>query len=81
MTRQNTRSAWEMDRDHLIHPYADFASFKEEGSQVISSAKGMHVTDSTGRTLLDGIAGLWCVNIGYGRDELAEAAARPVEER
>ena len=78
MTRQNTRSAWEMDRDHLIHPYADFASFKEEGSQVISSAKGMHVTDSTGRTLLDGIAGLWCVNIGHGRQDMAEAIAAQV---
>ncbi|QFT60804.1 L-Lysine-8-amino-7-oxononanoate aminotransferase (plasmid) [Sulfitobacter sp. THAF37] len=78
MTRLNTRSAWEMDRAHLLHPYTDFASFKEEGSQVIEGASGIHVTDSSGRKLLDGIAGLWCVNIGHGRKDMAEAIAKQV---
>ncbi|WP_372993453.1 aminotransferase class III-fold pyridoxal phosphate-dependent enzyme, partial [Sulfitobacter sp.] len=78
MTHPNTRSAWEMDRDHLLHPYSDFATFKDEGSQVIESANGIHVTDSTGRKLLDGIAGLWCVNIGHGRRDMAEAIAKQV---
>ena len=78
MTHPNTRSAWEMDRDHLLHPYTDFATFKDEGSQVIESANGIHVTDSTGRKLLDGIAGLWCVNIGHGRRDMAEAIAKQV---
>lgn len=78
MTRQNTRSAWEMDRAHLLHPYTDFATFKEEGSQVVEAASGMYVTDSTGRKMLDGIAGLWCVNIGHGRKDMAEAIAKQV---
>ncbi|MBY5986573.1 aminotransferase [Roseovarius atlanticus] len=78
MTISNARSAWEKDRDHLIHPYADFSTFKEEGSQVIASAKGMYVTDTDGRQLLDGIAGLWCVNIGHGREDMAEAISRQV---
>ena len=80
MTRQNTRSAWDMDRAHLLHPYTDFATFRDEGSQVIESASGMYVTDSTGRRLLDGIAGLWCVNIGHGRTDMAEAIAKQVTD-
>jgi adenosylmethionine-8-amino-7-oxononanoate aminotransferase len=78
MNRQNARTAWDMDRDHLIHPYTDFATFKDEGSQVIENASGVHVTDSTGRRLLDGIAGLWCVNIGHGRRDMADAIAQQV---
>lgn len=74
----NARSAWQMDRDHVLHPYTDFSSFAETGSQIIESAQGMYVTDDRGRRLLDGIAGLWCVNIGHGRKEMAEAISRQV---
>ena len=67
------QSVWQMDKDHFIHPYTDFSVFGEEGSQVISSAKGVTVTDDRGRDYLDSIAGLWCVNIGHGREEMADA--------
>lgn len=76
----NDRSAWEKDRDHVLHPYTDFSSFGRTGSQIIEKASGMYVTDHRGRRLLDGIAGLWCVNIGHGRAEMAEAIARQVLE-
>ncbi len=66
-------SIWQMDRDHFIHPYTDFAVFGEDGSQVISGARGVTVTDDQGRDYLDAIAGLWCVNIGHGREEMADA--------
>lgn len=69
---------WEADRAHFIHPYTDFSSFHSEGSQIISRASGMHVTDADGRQYLDGMAGLWCVNIGHGRQEMAEAIAAQV---
>ncbi len=69
---------WQMDRDHFIHPYTDFSSFKEEGSQVIVNAEGAYVADSEGNRFLDGIAGLWCVNVGHGRREIAEAMADQV---
>jgi adenosylmethionine-8-amino-7-oxononanoate aminotransferase len=65
-------SIWQMDKDHFIHPYTDFAVFGEEGSQVISTARGVTVTDDKGRDYLDSIAGLWCVNIGHGREEMAD---------
>lgn len=79
-TRPNTRSAWEMDRAHVLHPYTDFTSFAETGSQIIACAEGMYVTDTDGRRLLDGIAGLWCVNIGHGRTEMAAAVARQITD-
>ena len=78
MTKANTNSAWAKDRAHVLHPYTDFSTFQEEGSQVISGAEGMYVTDTEGRKLLDGIAGLWCVNIGHGRREMADAISDQV---
>jgi len=74
------RSLWQMDKDHFIHPYTDFSTFKDEGSQIISKASGVRVTDHEGNEFLDAIAGLWCVNIGHGRQEMAEAIADQVLE-
>ncbi len=78
MNRTDTTSIRDKDRAHLLHPYTDFSSFAAEGSQIIERAQGMHVTDTEGRRLLDGIAGLWCVNIGHGRKEMAEVIADQV---
>ena len=74
----DAQSVWQMDRDHVIHPYTDFSTFAEEGSQVITGAEGAYVVDAEGNRFLDGIAGLWCVNIGHGRKEMAEAIAEQV---
>lgn len=65
--------AWQADKDHFIHPYTDFTTFGREGSQVITEASGVTVTDTEGRTYLDAIAGLWCINLGHGRTEIADA--------
>ena len=67
-----------MDRDHYIHPWTDFSVFKEKGSLVIAESEGAYVFDSDGKRYLDGIGGLWCVNIGYGNEEMAEAIADQV---
>ena len=74
----NADALWQMDRDHVIHPYTDFSRFKQEGSQVIMAAEGAHIVDADGKRFLDGIAGLWCVNIGHGRKEMAEAISEQV---
>lgn len=63
------------DIDHHVHPFTDFAVFKEQGSLVVAEAEGAYIYDSEGNQYLDGIAGLWCVNVGYGRDEIAQAMA------
>ena len=70
--QEQTPSIWQMDKDHFIHPYTDYSVFEKEGSQVITGAKGVTITDDKGRDYLDAIAGLWCVNIGHGREEMAD---------
>lgn len=69
---------WQKDRDHFLHPWTHFDTFKRDGSLVIRDAEGAYVTDASGRRYLDGIGGLWCVNIGYGRQEMAQAIAEQV---
>lgn len=68
------------DIDHHFHPFTDFSSFKESGSLILAEAEGAYLTDSEGKRYLDGIAGLWCVNIGYGREEMARAIANQVRQ-
>ncbi|RWI98519.1 aspartate aminotransferase family protein [Mesorhizobium sp.] len=69
-----------LDRAHLIHPVASYRGHEALGVRVLKSAKGATVTDASGRQLLDGFAGLWCVNAGYGHDSIVEAAARQMRE-
>ena len=69
---------WQKDHDHVIHPWTDFAHWDEKGSEIMAEADGIHVYDSRGNKFIDGIGGLWCVNIGYGREEMAEAIAEQV---
>ena len=79
----NTRPTAELqalDAAHHVHPFSAQAALAEKGTRVIRSADGVWLTDSEGQAILDGMAGLWCVNIGYGRHELAEAAARQMRE-
>lgn len=70
----------EADRKHFIHPYTDFSTFKKNGSQIISRANGVTVVDADERQYLDAIAGLWCVNIGHGREEMADAISDQIKE-
>ena len=70
----------ELDRQHLVHPVSSFRGHEERGVRVLRSAKGATVTDSEGRELLDGFAGLWCVNAGYGHESVVEAAAQQMRD-
>ena len=71
-------SLWQKDHDHFLHPWTHFDSFKRDGSLIIREAEGAYVWDVAGKRYLDGIGGLWCVNIGYGRKEMAQAIADQV---
>jgi len=64
----------DLDRRHHLHPFTNHRQMFAAGARIIESASGAHITDSDGKRYLDFMAGLWCVNIGYGRDELAEVA-------
>ncbi|MEP3329529.1 aspartate aminotransferase family protein [Sedimentitalea sp.] len=69
-----------LDAAHHMHPFTTGDELAEKGARIITRAKGVTLTDSEGNEILDGMAGLWCVNIGYGREELAEVAARQIRE-
>lgn len=62
------------DAKHHIHPFTDAKEINDQGTRVIVKADGIYIWDAEGNKMLDGMAGLWCVNVGYGRKELAEAA-------
>ncbi len=82
MTNKNPQTlAWQnLSNDHHLAPFSDFKQLKEVGPRIITSAKGVYLWDSEGHKILDGMAGLWCVAIGYGRDELADAASKQMRE-
>jgi len=69
-----------LDAAHHIHPFSDRAAMNAKGARVITRADGVYLWDSEGEKLLDGMAGLWCVNLGYGRQELVDAAARQMSQ-
>lgn len=70
-----SNSLIEQDRAHLMHPLVSLRGHEERGVTVLQSAKGCFVTDREGNILLDGFAGLWCVNAGYGQESIVEVAA------
>ncbi len=69
-----------LDAAHHLHPFTDGAALNALGARVITRADGVMLTDSEGNEYLDGMAGLWCVNIGYGRKELADVAAAQMQQ-
>ena len=75
-----SNSLIELDRAHLVHPVASYRTHEKVGVRVIKSGKGATVTDASGHQLIDGFAGLWCVNAGYGHESIVEAAAKQMRE-
>ena len=63
----------EMDKQSLLHPSTSFADHAKGTPRIVETGKGIFIKDSKGTELMDGFGGLYCVNIGYGRDEMAEA--------
>lgn len=78
MTRRPTTTAeWrQLDARHHLHPFTDFKALAAKGSRIVTRGDGVYLWDSDGNRILDAMAGLWCVNLGYGRAELAEVAAQ-----
>ena len=63
-----------LDSAHFLHPFTDFKDLSAKGARVMTRGEGIYVWDSEGVKVLDAMSGLWCVNVGYGRRELADAA-------
>jgi putrescine aminotransferase len=80
MKQHDTLALRQQDAAHHLHPFSDTQSLNQQGARVITHADGIHIWDSEGNKIIDGMAGLWCVNIGYGRKDLPEVARRQMEE-
>lgn len=64
------------DIESVLHPYTNLAALRESGPLVIERGKGIHLYDRSGKAYIDGMAGLWCTALGYGNEELLEAATK-----
>ncbi|HYB10092.1 MAG TPA: aminotransferase [Alphaproteobacteria bacterium] len=68
----------EMDKQSLLHPLTSIAEHLKNGPLIVMDGQGVTLKDRTGKDMIDCGAGLWCVNIGYGREEMAQTAAQAV---
>ncbi len=75
-----SRSLHDIDRSSSLHPFTQLRKLETDGPLIITEGQGVFVRDSQGREYLDAMAGLWCVNIGWGRSEVAEAITRQAEK-
>ena len=76
----STKQLRALDAAHHIHPFTDTAALNKEGVRVIVKGKGVYLWDSEGAQIIDGMAGLWCVQLGYGNEELAKAGYETLEQ-
>jgi len=80
MSLKSTSDWQSCDHAHYLHPFTDHHELGGKGSRIITSADGVYITDSDGNRILDGMSGLWCVNLGYGRQDLVEASTRQMQQ-
>ncbi|NVD99823.1 aspartate aminotransferase family protein [Massilia sp. BJB1822] len=67
------------DAAHYLHPFTDHKLLHSKGSRMIVRGDGIYLWDSEGKKILDGMSGLWCVNVGYGRSSIAQAVHRQMD--
>src|SRR5471032_3216822 len=75
----DTAAIQKMDSAHYLHPFTDFKSLNADGARVMVRGEGIYLWDSQGKKSLDGMSGLWCVNVGYGRTRISEAVYKQME--
>ncbi len=80
MDASNTERWQQLDSAHHLHPFTDPKELKNNAVRIIESAQGIYLTDSDGKEYLDAMAGLWCVNMGYGRQEIIDAVSAQVQQ-
>ncbi len=78
---KRSRAEWqELDKNHHLHPFTDHKELHKRRSRIITRAEGVYIYDADDNKILDGMSGLWCVNAGYGRQELVDAATEQMQE-
>ena len=71
-----TKDIQAIDSAHYMHPFTDHKGLADKGARIITKGEGIYIWDSEGHKILDAMSGLWCVNVGYGRKELVDAATK-----
>lgn len=80
MSQKEGLSLSQVDRKFFFHPFTALKAHEASGGKIIKSARGSTLTDIEGNKFLDAMAGLWCVNLGYGNHELADAISDQVKQ-
>lgn len=80
LEKRSLKELQEMDESHHLHPFTDHKELHAQRSRVISRAEGVYIFDASGYKILDAMSGLWCVNVGYGQQELVDAATAQMQE-
>ena len=75
-----TKEIQAIDSAHYMHPFTDHKGLSEKGARIITKADNVYIWDSEGNKIFDAMSGLWCVNVGYGRKALVDAAAKQMME-
>lgn len=76
----DTSAIQALDAAHYMHSFTDTKSLANKGARIIVKGQGIYIWDSEGKRLLDGMSGLWCMNVGYGRQSIADAVAAQMQE-
>jgi putrescine aminotransferase len=75
----DTPALQQLDAAHFLHPFTDHAALRKRGARVMVRGEGIYLWDSDGHKIIDGMSGLWCVNVGYGRTSISEAVFHQME--
>ena len=75
----DTRTLQQLDSAHFLHPFTDHGTLSAKGARVMVRGDGIYLWDSDGHKIIDGMSGLWCVNVGYGRTSITQAVARQMD--
>ena len=71
---------WEQDKNHVLHPWMDFSVFSELGCDVMVKGDGIYVEDAKGNRYIDGMGGLWCVNVGFNNTRMKAAIMEQLDQ-
>jgi putrescine aminotransferase len=75
----DTKAIQKLDSAHYLHPFTDYKDLNAKGARIMVRGDGIYIWDSEGKKILDGMSGLWCVNVGYGRTSISEAVYKQME--
>lgn len=76
----DTKNLRQLDQSHHLHPFTDLGAYSQKGGRIISRAEHVYIYDSEGNKILDGMSGLWCCNLGYSQNSIAEAVYAQLQE-